>query len=141
FGVGSILALILGSSGFFFLPYLPFVPSLAALGGGAAQTALGVLSSGAPAWDRLLLGALGHGNLLVYSALLPVLLVIVGYGAVRLRPALAMFSVGVGAHLVFAGLFSLIQVRWLPFASLLGTAWLVANGLVALLLARFVARK
>ena len=49
---------------------------------GAAVLVVGALF---PAWDQSLLGVTGHGNLLFYSALLPMLALILFYGVPRAR--------------------------------------------------------
>lgn len=115
FGVGGLLALIVGSSGLFFLPHLS-IP-------GAT-----LLEHGLPAWD-LAFGASAHGNPLLYSALIPLALVLLLYHRKRLRGVLAGLAIGIGAHLLFHLFFHTVDLKLLPAA--LDSVWLGANALAS----------
>ena len=129
-GPGFVAALIAGSSGLFFLPGL--LPSswthLHAVGS--------ALSTG---YTETVAGALGAGNPLVYSALLPLALTALLYGVRKLRPALAGFGFGVAGALLFAAVCGTVDVRWVP--NLLDPIWLAANAGIAGLFATAVIRK
>lgn len=127
-GVGYVAGVVVGASGLFFLPYL--APGLASLPGVA------MLTRGLPSWDISLLGPLGHGNALFFSAALPLLLLAVGYGVPKLRGILAGLSIGVAAHLLFYIAVPLTEVRYMPAAFGIETFWLGCNALVAVALAR-----
>jgi hypothetical protein len=93
--------------------------------------------SGFPAWDQALLGAAGHGNLLFYSALVPVILGVLLYGFPKLRGFLAGFALGVAGHLFASGFLHAVDVRLIPW----DTAWLVGNGVLASAIGYVAARK
>jgi serine protease len=131
-GLGSLLALVMGASGLFFLPYL--LPS-----GAASSAVVGIASHAVPAWGQTVLGS--GVNLLGFSALLPMLLAVAAYGVPRLRPMLACFAIGAGAQLLYQACFGLVSLTFLPLAGWLTTPWLVCNGLVLLGLGYLVARK
>jgi serine protease len=132
-GLGFVVALVAGSSGLFFLPGL--VPASWS-GAHAVSTAL---SSGFPDAASGLLGVTGQGNPILWSAVIPLALTVLLYGARRLRPALAGFGFGVAGALLFAAVTGTIGVRFLPDA--LDPIWLLANGLGAAVLATAVIRK
>lgn len=105
----------------------------AAVGGGLCflpavmpGQAAGLLAVGVPALAGATL--LGHGNPLVYSALLPVLLVGLLYGQRRLRGVLGGVAVGWGAVLAYTWLSGATGLAWLPAS--LGGAWLAVNALL-----------
>jgi serine protease len=124
-GFGGFAALVMGSSGLFFLPTLG-IP-------GAA-----VLAHGLPDWD-LALGAGLHGNLLLYSALIPVAAALLLYGVPKLRGAIAGLAIGVGAQLLFHAFFRTTEVHLVPHA--LASTWLVLNALVSFATGYAVLRK
>jgi serine protease len=130
-GAGYGAALVLGSSGLFFLPWL----------GLGRVPGLGLLAEGFPAWDSALFGAAGHGNVVFYSMFAPVLLAGLLYGVKRCRGLLAGFAVGVAAHLLFYFFWNLGGIRWLPGLFGLAQIWLCLNALGALALGYVVARR
>ncbi len=86
-----------------------------------------------------LLGALGlalDGNPLVQSAMIPLVLLGVGYGSPRLRGPLAGLAAGAAAHLLFLAVTG-APVRWVPGDVL----WLAGNALACLGLARAALRR
>jgi serine protease len=128
-GIGYGAGVLFGASGLFFLPYLS--STLAGL------PILHTLTVGLPSWDLSLFGSAGHGNLLFFSALVPVLLVGLLGGVPRARGLVAGLSIGVAAHLVFHAVAGWIDVRWMRADAL----WLFANAAVCLWLARGVLRR
>ena len=131
-GAGYLAGVVLGASGLFFLPYLS-----ADL---ASAPVLETLSRGLPSWDMALLGPLGHGNALFFSALIPLALLAVGYGIKRLRAPLAGLSVGVAAHLAFFAVVPMITMQ-VPAAFGFATVWLLLNAAACLGLARLALRR
>jgi serine protease len=127
-GAGYLAGVAVGASGLFLLPYL--APWFASLPG------VELLTRGLPSWDISVLGPLGHGNALFFSALVPLGLLAVGYGVPRLRGVLAGISIGVAAHLLFYIAVPLTEVRYVPSAFGLETLWLAFNAAVAVGLAR-----
>jgi serine protease len=132
-GLGFAAALVAGSSGLFFLRGL--VPDAWP----HAQAAAGFVSTGFSDGVNGLLGASGQGNPFIWSALAPIGLTALLYGARRLRPILAGFGFGVAGALLFAAVSGTIGVRFLP--DVLDPIWLVANAAAAGLLATAVIRK
>jgi serine protease len=128
FGAGGWAALLLSSSGLFFL---------GSLGLGGVPGAV-VLGNGFPALD-LVFGAAAHGNLLFYSAFFPVAATLLLYGRPKLRGVLAGFAVGVGAHLLFHAFFRTTDVKLVP--DMLDSSWLVLNSVVSFGTAWAVLRK
>jgi serine protease len=131
-GPGAALGLVLGSSGLFFLD-----PLLGQLPGPVAT----LLTRGLPAWDLALLGPGGHANPLFHSALGPVGLAALLWGAPRLRGLTFGLLTGVGAYLLLAVFMDTSDLSWLPDLALLESAWLGLNGLACLALARLLARR
>lgn len=119
-GAGFGGGVLFGASGLFFLPYisgclssLPIVDSL---------------TRGLPAWDLALLGGSGHGNVLFFSALLPIGVAALLFGVRKLRGVLAGLAIGVAGHLLFHSVAAVSDVQYMQLDSL----WLVANaGLLA----------
>jgi serine protease len=134
-GLGFTLALVVGSSGLFFLPHL-----VGWLGGGPLPLG-GFYARGFPAWDLALLGPSGHANPVFYSALAPIVLVGLLYGVHRLRGLLCGLTLGIAGHLFFHAFFRLADIRYLPDWPLFEPGYLLANVLVCLAVARIVARK
>ena len=122
-------ALVLGSSGLFFLPSL----------GAPEWLCNSPIGTGALGSAALLLGPAGQGNPLLWSALLPVSAVALLYGARSLRPALAGLAFGVAGGLLFAACAYTADVRLVP--DVLDRAWLAANALLAAGLGALVLRK
>jgi len=129
-GPGFLAALVAGSSGLFFLPGL--LPQ-------SWTHVHGVGSALANGYTETVAGALGGGNPLVYSALLPLALTALLYGVRKLRPALAGFGFGVAGALLFAAVSGTVDVRWVP--NVLDPIWLAANAGIAALFASAVIRK
>jgi serine protease len=123
---------VLGASGLFFLPYI--APEL------SNAPVIYTLTHGLPSWDLSVLGPMGHGNMLFFSALIPLALLAIGYGVPKLRAPLAGLSVGIAAHLaVFAVVpFASVQV---PALFGIGTLWLAINAAICVGLARLALRR
>jgi serine protease len=132
-GPSYLAGVVLGASGLFFLPYI--VPSVATL------PVIGALTTGLPSWDLALLGPLGHGNALFFSALVPLVALAVGYGVPKLRAPLAGLAVGVAAHLAFFAVVPMMQLHYVPGVFGLASMWLAVNAVVCVLLARLALRK
>jgi hypothetical protein len=98
------------------------------------------LTHGLPSWDLSVLGPSGHGNLLFFSALMPLGLLAVGYSLPRWRAALAGVAIGVAAHLAFFAAVPLTAVH-VPAILGTGTLWLLANAIGCLALARLALRR
>jgi serine protease len=130
-GPGFVAALVVGSSGLFFLPgMLPQSWSHVHAVGGALSTG----------FADTLAGALGaSGNPLVFSAVAPLALTVLLYGVRQLRPALAGFGYGVAGTLLFAAISGTVDVRYVP--NFLDAIWLAAHAGVAALFATAVIRK
>jgi len=131
-GWSYLAGVVVGASGLFFLPYL--APSLSSAPG------IHMLTHGLPSWDTSLLGVNGHGNALFFSALIPFMLLAVGYGVPRLRGVLAGIAIGVAAHLVFFAVVPMASLHYVPHAFGLASIWLGVNALVSLALARLALR-
>ena len=132
-GPSYLIGVLFGASGLFFLPYI--APHLSSLPG------IHALTHGIPSWDLGLLGAAGHGNALFFSALIPLVLLGVGYSSPRLRAPLAGVAIGVAAHLAFFAVVPMTAIHYVPHAFGLGTIWLVVNSLLSLALARLALRR
>jgi serine protease len=119
-GAGFASGVVFGASGLFFLPYLS--STLASL------PIVDSLTRGMPAWDLALLGGSGHGNVLFFSALIPLALTAIGFGVSKARGILAGLGIGVAGHLLFHAAAGVADVQYMGMDSL----WLVANaGLLA----------
>lgn len=114
-GAGFAGGVLFGASGLFFLPYISSTLS--------SLPILDSLTRGLPAWDLALLGGSGHGNVLFFSALIPLGLALSFFGVAKLRAALAGLALGVAGHLLFHAVTGLTDVQYMTFDS----AWLVAN--------------
>ncbi|HEV7559354.1 MAG TPA: S8 family serine peptidase, partial [Kofleriaceae bacterium] len=128
-GPSYLMGVIVGASGLFFLPSI--APGLSSLPGIHAMT------HGLPSWDMSVLGVAGHGNVLFFSALVPLLLLAIGYSVPRLRGILAGVAIGVGAHLAFFAAVPMVHVSVLG----LSTTWLALNALACLAMARLALRR
>jgi serine protease len=132
-GPGFVAALLAGSSGLFFLPAL--LPAswthLHAIGGALSTGYIDALAG--------VMGANGGGSLLLYSAVLPLALTVLLYGARKLRPALAGLGFGVAGALLFAAVSGTVDVRYVP--DFLDPIWLAAHAGIAVLLSTAVLRK
>ena len=134
-GPSYLAGVLVGASGLFFLPYLGGI--------GAAMSSwpvLGTMTRGFPSWDLSILGPGGHGNLLFFSALAPLVLIAAGYGARRLRGPLAGFAAGVAAHLLFHAAASTTDLGWLPGLAL-DQVWLGGQAALCAGLAYLVLRE
>ena len=119
-GLAAATGMLVGASGLFFLP------------------ALGLLSTGLPAWDVALFGAatpLGH------SVLLPAALTVLLWSVPRLRGLLFGLALGVAGHLLFKAAANTVDVAWIPNLLALDQLWLLLNALLALALASVLARR
>ena len=132
-GGGYLAGVIAGASGLFFLPYI--APSL------SSAPVIETLTHGLPSWDLSLLGPLGHGNALFFSALLPLAALAVGYGFPKARAPLAGLAVGVAAHLAFFAVVPMMSLHYVPGVFGLASMWLGLNAIVCLLLARLALRR
>jgi len=120
---------VLASSGFFFLALI-----------WPCNTAWSnFFTLGLPSWGIPLMGAAHHGNPLILSCLLPMLLSIVVVEKPVLRALVAGLSAGFAAHLLFAAAMSTVSVLFVPV--LLGRLWLIANGLLCVFLAIVLAEE
>jgi len=127
-----LAGVVVGSSGLFFLPYI--APEL------SNAPVIYTLTHGLPSWDLSFLGPTGHGNALFFSALIPLVLLAVGYGMPKWRAPLAGLAVGIAAHLaVFAVVpFAAVQV---PAVLGIGALWLAINAAICVGLARLALRR
>jgi serine protease len=132
-GPTYLLGVLFGASGLFFLPYL--LPAVSSL------PVVHALTHGIPSWDLSLLGVGGHGNALFFSALVPLLLLAVGYSVPKLRGVLAGVAIGCAAHLVFFAVVPMTTLHYVPHAFGLASIWLVANAVACLALARVALRR
>jgi serine protease len=132
-GPTYLAGVVVGASGLFFLPYL--APAL------SSAPVIEALTRGLPSWDLALLGPLGHGNALFFSALVPLGLLALGYGVPKLRAPLAGLAIGVAAHLAFFAVVPMTSVQYMPSAFGLESIWLVANAIACVLLARAALRR
>ena len=132
-GGGYLAGVVVGASGLFFLPHI--APTVSSFVGVEA------LTRGLPSLDLAVLGPLGHGNALFFSALLPLLMIVVLYGSARLRPLLAGLSVGVAGHLLFHAAAGFTDVHWVPNTLMLDELWLALNAFACIAMARLVLRR
>jgi len=131
-GPSYLAGVVLGASGLFFLPYV--APGLSNL------PVVHALTHGLPSWDLAVLGPAGHGNPVFFSALVPLALLVIGYGVPRARGLLAGVTIGVAAHLAF---FAAVPLAAVHVPAVLGTGalWLLGNAAVCLGLARLTLRR
>jgi serine protease len=131
-GPSYLVGVMLGASGLFFLPYI--APGL------SSMPVVHALTHGLPSWDLSVLGPAGHGNAVFFSALVPLVLLAVGYGIPKARAPLAGLAIGVAAHLAF---FAAVPLTAVHVPAMFGTAalWLIANALACLALARLALRR
>jgi hypothetical protein len=125
---GFALGLASGAAGpLFFLPWL-----------GVSVGGASFLAQGLPSWDLGLLGAAWHGNLLFFSALVPVLAVGL-LASTRARGLVAGLSLGVAAHLAYSAFSGHVDLS-LP-GSVLDSAWLLGNAALAGLLGHLTLKR
>lgn len=129
-GLGYLAGVGVGASGLFFLPYI--APALSSL------PVIHALTHGLPSWDLSLLGVNGHGNVLFFSALIPLAALAIGYGMPKLRAPLAGLAVGVAAHLAFFAVVPMMSLHYVPVAA---SIWLAINAVVCVVLARLALRR
>ena len=117
-GAGFAGGVLFGASGLFFLPYIS--------GCLANLPVVSTLTRGLPAWDLAILGSSGHGNVLFFSALIPLGLGALFFGVGKLRGVLAGLGIGVAGHLLFHAATGVADIQYMGLDSL----WLVANAAV-----------
>lgn len=132
-GASYLGGVLVGASGLFFLPYL--APSL------SSAPVMHALTHGLPSWDLSVLGPMGHGNALFFSALIPMILLAIGYGVPKARPVLAGLAVGVAAHLAFFAAVPMTTLHYVPAVFGLGVFWLVLNAVACVGIARLALRR
>jgi len=94
---------------------------------------------GLPSWGIPLMGAAHHGNPILLSCLIPMLLSIVVVEKPPLRALVAGLSAGFAAHLLFAAVMSTVSILYVPV--FVGRLWLMANGLLCIFLAIVLAEE
>ena len=119
---------VLGASGLFFLPYLF-----------SAEGCFSWLAMPLPAWDVFFLGAKAHGNLLLCSCLIPVLLSLAVGRHRLLRGALAGLALGWGIYLLGEMLTGATLLHLVPTG--LGWLWWLGNGLFCICLTQVLLDK
>jgi serine protease len=132
-GLGFALALLAGSGGLFFLPFV--MPKGVPVVGSVASA----LSQGFPLTLAETLGPASAGNPLVWSAIAPLGLIVLLYGVARLRPVLSGFAFGVAGALLFAAIGGLVDVNYVP--DFLDRGWLAAHACIAALFGTAVIRR
>ncbi len=132
-GPTYLIGVLVGASGLFFLPYV--APEL------STYPIVEMLTRGLPSWDIATLGPTAHGHALFFSALVPTLLLALGYSVPKLRAPLAGLAVGVAAHLLVHAVAPMMDIRYVPGTFALDAIWLALNAGVCLLLARLALRK
>jgi serine protease len=132
-GPSYLAGVVLGASGLFFLPYI--APSIASL------PVINALTHGLPSWDLSLLGPAGHGNVLFFSALLPLAGLAIGYGVPKARAPLAGLAIGIAAHLTFFAVVPMLTLHYVPGVFGLASMWLAVNAVACVLLARLALRR
>jgi serine protease len=120
-----LAGVVVGASGLFFLPWI--APGVASL------PVIHTLTHGVPAW----VAASTTGSAVFLSALIPLVLLAVGYGFPRLRAPIAGLAVGIAAHLAFFAVAPLATAGAVGF----GALWLGLNALACLVLARIALRR
>ena len=131
-GPSYLVGVLFGASGLFFLPYL--APGL------SSAPIVHALTHGLPSWDLSVLGPAGHGNAVFFSALVPMVLLALGYSFPRARAPLAGLAIGVAAHLAFFAAVPLTAIH-VPAMFGVATLWLAVNALGCLALARLALRR
>jgi len=124
-GAGYLGGVLVGSAGLFFLPWI--APEMSSL------PVVSALTMGMPSWDLAVFGPTGHGNMLFFSALIPMGLLAIGYSSKTLRSPLVGLAVGFAAHLAF---FAVV-----PAAYGMSTMWLLVNAIACIGLARIALKE
>lgn len=120
----SLVGLILGSCGLFFLPSI-----------GIENIPLkNILLRGFPQWDIAIFGAEFHGNILFYSAFFPLILSFLFFPNNILRKMAIGFSSGVASHLLFYFIFRPSEIQFIPGFLFLDRIWLLLNIILCLYL-------
>jgi serine protease len=131
-GLTYLGGVVVGASGLFFLPQL--APEI------STWPVLNMLSHGMPSWDQSILGASDatHSGLF-FSALVPLGLLVIGYGVPKLRAPLAGLAVGIAAHLVLFAIAPIAAVS----APIIGVSalWLAVNAAICIGIARVALRR
>lgn len=128
----ALLALptaILGSSGAYFLALV--LPSSTAWSN--------FFTLGLPSWGIPLMGAAHHGNPILMSCLIPMLLSLLVVEKPALRALVSGLAAGFATHLLFAAALSTVSILYVPV--ILGRLWLIANGLLCIFLAIVLAEE
>ncbi|MCP4400082.1 MAG: peptidase S8 [bacterium] len=128
------LAMLLSSSGLFFIEWLPlsFVP----------QSIIHTLSAPFPNLDRVFLDAsFSLINPILHSALLPLLMLGGLLGTRRGKIFAIGFALGMASHLFVDAFFSLANVSYIPGAFLFDKFWLIVNGVLCFGLAVLAGKK
>jgi serine protease len=126
-GLGFATAMLMGASGLFFLRDL---------GWGAAFG----LAAPVAEWPTLFFAGSAL-NPILGSVLLAIAPVALFFGNQRLRGPIAGFAVGVAGFLLARGVFSIVDVAWIPGHGVLDALWLVGNGVLAAGVGWLVMRK
>ncbi len=124
-GPSYLVGVLFGATGLFFLPWI--APSLSSV------PVIETLTTGLPLWA-------GSPNLALFSALIPLALLAIGYSVPRARAPLAGLAVGVAAHLAFFAVVPMMTMA-VPSAFGFATVWLLLNAAVCLGLARLALRR
>ena len=119
---------VLGASGLFFLPWLF-----------SAEGCFSWLAMPLPAWDVFFLGAGAHGNLLICSCAIPVLLSLAAGKKRLLRSVLAGLSLGWGIYLLGEMITGATLLHLIPTG--LGWLWWLGNGLFCICLTQVLLDK
>lgn len=96
---------------------------------------------GLPSWAIPLAGAAHHGNPLLMSCIIPMLLSILVVEKPALRAIVSGLSAGFAAHLLFAAALGTVHMLYIPAFLGLGRLWLMANGLLCIFLAVVLAEE
>jgi serine protease len=132
FGVKSILGVVFGASGLWFLKCLGL--------GIASIPVLGLFTEPMPQWDGALFGASWHFTALWASAIPIFALTVLLLGAKKLRGLLVGLAFGWAAHLLLSAIFMPADVQLIPgVASVFDRIWLIINAGALFILARLIA--
>ncbi len=126
-GFGGVASLVIAASGLFFLPQLGLGDHLS------------LATHGLPEAGQALFGAAAQGNPLLFSALVPLALIALGYGNPKLRGILAGLTLGWAGNLAAHAVFRSVDIRFIPDS--LDAMWLLANAALLAMSARLVLRK
>ncbi|MCP4499326.1 MAG: peptidase S8 [Deltaproteobacteria bacterium] len=124
-GPGFVGALVMGATGLFFLRDF-----------GLFEGPLALLSSPPSDWVGVIFGQEYNATLVAASALLPMSLLAVFFSFPKIRGVMAGFALGTAGYLFARAGLGSVDVLGIPGHGLLDATWLVANGAVAVFLAR-----